>query len=153
MLKDPKTLKDIQSSWETVRLVQAMVRTNLNAGAFGLIPQTDQFRNLAHNLVLFFAFSVLEDALKQCRDEELFVSKGSELRRLMEASKSVVAWADYATIDSGRDKRNAVAHKRQFLPRAECWQYIDAIEKELIAWAILPGPVQKEYTISLTPKS
>lgn len=154
MVKDQAKLGNIRASWETVRIVQEKVRANLNAAmVIPVLPQTDEFRNLVHSLVLIYAFSVLEDTLLQLRDEGLFACRGRELKRLMEDSKEVLPWVDYAKVDTGRDKRNGVAHRRQYIPRAECWDYIDVIENELVAWKVLPGKVQAESTITRAPLS
>ena len=130
-----------------------MVTTNLTAGTLGLVPQTDEFRNASHSLVLLFAMSVLEDVLRQLRDEGRFASKRNEMKRLMEASRSVLPWADFTLIDEAREKRNGVAHKREFLPAGDCARYIDGIEAELVRWQVLPGRVQYDYTIERRPSS
>ena len=149
MLKEQSKLQDIRDSWETVRIVQAMVQANLRLGIMGPIPNTDEFKNLAHSLVLLFAFSVLQDTLQQLCDENEFTSRSRKLGALMENSKNVLPWVNYDKVDKGRDRRNDVAHERKFLPRRECVEYIDAIEDELVAWMVLPRKLQKRFTIEV----
>jgi len=149
MIKDPTELKNIRTAWETVRIFEAMVKTNLNAAfALGGV-QTNEFRDLCNNLVLIFAFSVLEDTLRQLRREGLFIPAQRGFKWLMQDSQVVLSWVDFKTVDKGRERRNQIAHERKFLPRDECWKYIDAIENELVAWKILPNKILAEYTITV----
>ena len=153
MITDRVVLEDIRSSWNTVRISQEMIQTNLNvAFAFGG-AQSHNFKNLAYSLILIFAFSVIEDALRQLEDQGVFSAKNRQLGTLMHASKSALPWVAFQFVDEGRERRNDVAHKREYLERADCWKYIDAIENELIAWRILLGKAQATYTITVTPTS
>ena len=65
--------------------------------------------------------------------------KGLNLGSLMWASKDALPWVNFIQVDKGREQRNKVAHDDLVLPRSETWEYIDAIEKELIAWKIIPN--------------
>jgi hypothetical protein len=152
MIKDPDALEETQQAWKTVRVAQAMVKTNLNAGMFGLVPQTHGFRNLSHGLVLLFAYAVLEDTLSQLAGEGVFMSKGWQLKSLMKESKKAIAWIDFDLVDQGRDCRNDLAHRQKIPERADSWRYVDAVEAELIGWEVLPGPVKAEFTIDVTPQ-
>jgi len=141
MVKDQAALQNIQASWKTVRTVQGSVGANLASamGMFGGVSHN--FRDLAHSLVLLFAFSVLEDTLKQLRDESAFTSDSSQLGKLMERSETPLPWVDFAKVDAGRECRNNLAHEMQVPSRADSWKYIDAIENELVGWGVLPENV------------
>lgn len=96
-----------------------------------------EFRNVAYSLWVLFAFSVLEHALLQLRDEGVFASRKSNLEALMLGSRAALPWQDYAIVDKARNRRNDVAHRRAMLERAESWKYVSAIERELKAWRII----------------
>ena len=141
MIKNVTLKKKIQKDWDGVRKFQSMIQAHLNASG-GIIGggATHQLRNISHNLMLLFAFSVLETALKQLRDEGAFAGNSNSLKRLMYSSKNNLTWIDFKLIDEARDKRNKVAHQQKTLSRADCWKYIDAIEKELVSWNIVVDP-------------
>ena len=141
-MKNSAELDKLRKSWRTVCHIRGLVETNLASASLGVIGGgvSGEFRDLSHNLVVLFAFSVLQDTLEQLAHEEVFAEKRG-LKGLMESSKKALPWVDYDKVDTGRDKRNDIAHERIFLPRLECWEYIDAIEKELIAWEVLDGTV------------
>ena len=145
MIRDGAVLDDVRAAWKTVRVAQSMVTTNLNMAGFVM----GAFRNFAHSLVLLFAYSVLENVLEQLRDEGVLASKSANIGPLMKASKDVLPWCDYALVDQGREQRNRIAHRREFLARAEVWRYIDGIECELIGWRVLDGPVRGEYSVTM----
>jgi len=95
--------------------------------------------DFANNLALVFAYGVLEDVLKQLRDERTIVCDKWGLKNLMAQSKHSLDWIDFRLVDKGRDRRNDIAHRGVVLARGECWKYVDAIEKEMLQWGIL-GP-------------
>jgi hypothetical protein len=148
---DSETLEELRASWNTVRLSQAMVQTNLAAGAFGLVAQTNDFRDLTHGLILLFAVSVMEEALERYRDQGLFAPKRGGLKELVSASKDALPWVNWEGMGQIRNRRNDVAHHLKYPPRAQAWADIDSVEKELIAWGVLSGPVKAEYTITRGP--
>ena len=142
MVKDQAALQNIQASWKNVRTFQDRVSANLASSMGGWdVGVSHNFRDLAHSLVLLFAFSVLEDKLRQLRDESAFTSDSSQLGKLMERSKTPLPWVNFAEVDAGRDCRNKLAHHMQVPSRADSWKYIDAIENELVGWGVLPGNV------------
>ena len=149
VISDDAVLDEVRRTWGTVRIFQAKVKTNLFAGMQGLggVPQSMEFWDLSHSLVLLFAFSVLEDVLKQVRTEQ-GLKCGPQLGAMKDASRDMLPWADFDTVDTARECRNELAHDQVIPPRADSWEYIDAIERELIAWEILDGPVKAEYTIT-----
>ncbi|MQY66742.1 MAG: hypothetical protein GH159_00240 [Dehalococcoidia bacterium] len=96
--------------------------------------------DISYSLVLLFAYSVLGTVLRQLRDEEFFASpkKDNRLGVLISNSETQLPWINFGEVDEGHHKRNDVAHE-DFVPsRGESWKYIDAIEKELINWQIIP---------------
>ncbi len=150
---DFETLDELRASWNTVRLSQAMVQTNLAVGAFGLAVRTNDFRDLTNGLILLFAVSVLEEALERYRDDGLFVPKRGGLKELVNASKEALPWINWDGMEQIRNRRNDVAHHLKYPPRAQSWSDIDSVEKELISWGVLSGPVKAEYTITRSPAS
>jgi hypothetical protein len=137
MITDPVRLKDVQSGWDTVRDARNIVAGNLNVISATGFPPGGAFRAISYNLLLLFAFSVLEDALKAIRDEGTITSKRDTLFQMMEASETVLPWRDFKRIDQAREDRNKVAHDRQYLRMDDALNCIAAIEEELVAWGIV----------------
>lgn len=139
MIADQTVLADIQADWRVVRSSQDRVARNLAAGMSGIggIGQSHEFRNFAHALCLFFAFSVLEKVLLELRDQGKFGCQRSQLQELMRVSASVLPWHNYTLVDQGRISRNKIAHEQAVIERSEIWRFIDAIEMELKAWSIV----------------
>lgn len=141
MIQDPSIKQEVQEEWDGVRSFQSRIQAHLNiSGGIGSTGATHQLRNISHNLTLLFAFSVLEKTLKQLRDEGVFQEKDNRLKKLMYSSKNRVPWQDFSLIDKAREDRNKVAHQQGILERAECWKYIDGIEKELVTWKVIVNP-------------
>lgn len=129
-----------------MRSFQSRVQAHLNAsGGVGSVGATHQLRNISHNLVLLFAFSVLETTLKQLRDEKVFEEQKNGLKSLMHSSKSNLSWLDFDLIDKARDERNKVAHDQKILDRSECWIYIDGIESELVSWNVVSNKIPFDH--------
>jgi hypothetical protein len=140
MIKDANVLSDIRCEWETVRATREMVRSNVASGfvfSHGVLSAELGSIKLANSLLVLFAFSVLERVLLQLRSEGHFQSKNTMLGCLMAASQNVLPWKDYTFIDQAREKRNDIAHRRQWIGQAESQKYIDAIELELTSWTIV----------------
>jgi len=154
MVSDQEFLKQIRESWKTVRTAEAMIQTNLNSPSiFSLIPRATGFSSVPESLLLVFGVSVLEDALRQMRDENIFQSQRTELSRLMKASKNVLPWKNYAEVEKIRLRRNRVAHQREFLLGGQCAKDLAVIAKELLAWSILESDEPITYTITITPNA
>ncbi len=154
LIYNDEILDQVRRTWGTVRVVQASIKANLNAGMTGFgVPLSMDFFDLSHSLVLLFAFSVLEEVLRQARDEGRFNCGRNTLGALMSASQDAVGWVDFSTVDEGRECRNHLAHDQKIPPRSDSWRFIDAIEAELVSWGVLDGPVTADYTIDLTPTS
>jgi len=149
MIDDTQARNTLEQEWRAVRRFQGMLQVNFRAaiharGAWFLELRT----NDVYAILLPFGFSVLEHALQQMHDEGKFKCKSSQLRLLMESSKTVIAWSDYDEIDSGRELRNALTHEQKIPPYTETFKALDKIEQELIGWGILNGPIKIVYTIS-----
>lgn len=138
MIQDKAKQADYQKEWNGVRAFQNRIQANLNASGimFGT-GATHAIRDISHNLVLLFAFSVFEDVLKQLKAEKYFVSDNNHLGNLMHKSKKYLPWQNFPLIDEAREKRNDIAHDQTLLPRGDCWKYIDAIENELVKWGVI----------------
>ena len=145
MIRDTDSLKQTQAAWHSVRRFQAMVKANIAGGMDGL--QSWKFGDAAHSLVLIFAYAVLEDCLRIIQDEQQIATTGPSLQKLLKACKSRLPWKDFAAVEAGHALRNRIAHDQHIAPRAESWQYVDAIEAELLGWHVLDAPPQVEYAI------
>jgi hypothetical protein len=139
MIRDPSVLAQTKSEWASVQATRQSIDANLAAGHIGLgsVGTSHAFKNLAFGLWLLFAFSVFERVLVQLRSEGVFTSKSLQLGHLMEGSKSALPWRDYALVDEARQRRNDVAHRMAVFERVDIWRYVEAIESELNAWAVL----------------
>ena len=135
MIVDQDALIEIRQDWESVRLKQNRILIN-SFMAFGKL--SFEFLNLTYTLILIYAYSVFRDVLSQLHKEKCFTSKNDKLYHLMQGSKSAIPWVDFDRVDKGRDQRDKIAHEDLVLPRGETWEYIDAIEKELVNWHIIP---------------
>ena len=135
-----QTLQEISDEWSVVRATQEMIRANIVFSFVGGGYTSPKFRNLTYSICLLFAFSVLEHVLLQFRDEGIFKCKSRQVGALMESSKdSVLSWENYDLVDEARERRNDIAHRRDWIEVSECLKYLDAIETELIAWEIIPS--------------
>src|SRR4030095_5028470 len=124
-----------RDSWRTVRTVDAMIRTNLNAGIFSMVPAATGFARVPESLLLVFAVSVLEDTLRQLRDEGEFCSRDG-LGRLMKASQAALPWRDFAGVNKVIKRRNDIAHRRKFLGPGQCVLDLKVLAQELSAWHV-----------------
>ncbi len=91
----------------------------------------------SYNLPLVLAYAVLDRVLRELRDQGAFTCNTWKLGAKMAASQNVLPWQDYHLVDNGRVARNYLAHKAKLLSKADCLQFIDAIESELTAWNIV----------------
>lgn len=151
MIRDAAALKAAQSSWTTVRKVQAMLRTHANApplSPFGFLRSPD-YDKVACSLLVLNAFSVLEEALEQLRSESVFASSRRTLAELMKNSVGAMSWIAYPAVDAARGWRNQIAHEQQMLAPSQCDGILDLIETELVGWGILACPIRGAYSISI----
>lgn len=138
MIKDTATLSELRKDWAGVEAL----RTRLQVSAFasggllgGVFPHT--LANAAHNLPFIHAYSVLNEVLIAMEREGIFKCKSIFLGQLLAASKEILPWTDFTTIETGVARRNDVAHRADLLERGECWKYVDAIKLELSSWDIV----------------
>jgi hypothetical protein len=137
MIADPAALMVQRQAWTSVRDTQERLQSTLAfTFASGGIIGSAVF-DACNDLTLVFSYAVLQDILEQLEYEKHFKRKGPGLGGLMQASRLVLPWQDFALVDKGRDRRNAFAHDRTTVPVQECVGYIDAIERELRAWGIV----------------
>ena len=152
MISDKTKLEKLGKEWIAVKRSQGMVEANTFGGMpLGVAVLTEEFMDLCHNLVLVYACAVLNDVLDQFRKERHFSCNSRYLGALMDESKNHIPWVNFPLVDEGKEHRNDIAHDLKLLPRADCWKYIDAIEQELIAWQVIPGPVKVDVTLTITP--
>ncbi|MDH3689459.1 MAG: hypothetical protein OEU36_08265 [Gammaproteobacteria bacterium] len=142
IIQDNAKKHEIEDDWKGVRSFQSRIQAHLNiSGGIDSVGATHQLRNISHNLVLLFAFSVLETTLKQLGDEKVFRGKTNGLKALMYSSKTNIPWQDFDLIDKAREERNKVAHDQEILERGECWRFIDGIENELLSWKVISNKI------------
>jgi hypothetical protein len=82
-------------------------------------------------------------------DEGTFVCRSSQLKALMTSSRTAIPWSDYQAIDVGREVRNKLTHEQVIPSHADTFRILDEIERELIGWKVLKGPVKYEFTLSV----
>ncbi len=139
MITDPTALNDARDGWEFVRNSRNIIVGNCNVATFVVGFNQAGIRDLCFNLLLASAFLVLEETLRQIRDEGKFSSKDNRLGALIKNSRSALPWVDWALIDAGRIDRNQSVHQRTYLAQRKCRDYIAAIEQELVTWGVLPS--------------
>jgi hypothetical protein len=134
-------------------MLQARIHTTLQAGPLSLVPMMTNFQEVPDSLLLLFGVSVLENTLEELRNQGVFVCKGRGLKGLMNASKTRLPWQNFENIQKIKDRRDQVAHHREFLRRGRCAQDLDAIENELLAWRVLEHRIKGAYAISFQSTS
>ena len=93
----------------------------------------------AFSLPLVLAYATLDKALSELAESANYagfkVNPKTHLGVKMETSVRVgVLWIDYDTVEAGKQARNDVAHKAKFASKADCLQFIQAVEQELKSW-------------------
>ena len=149
MIRDVHAQEAIEEEWHALRRSQGKLQVNVTAsfsrGAWFLPQIADDI----YALLLPFGFSVLEHALQQMRDEKLFTCGSSKLGALMTSSRAAIPWSDYPAINVGREIRNKLTHEQVIPSHGDTFRILDDIERELIAWKVLKGPVKYEFTLSV----
>jgi hypothetical protein len=59
------------------------------------------------------------------------------MAEMMEASETALQWQSFNQVKKGLRARDGVAHRGELASKADCLAYIEAIERELVAWAVL----------------
>lgn len=143
MITDRKALASIVQKWESVRVVQAGLSRQWFVEG---VQVCEEAPDEAYNLPFVLAYAVLDEVLKELRDQGVFVCRGwkrkhrdPSLGRMMEdsRSRSSLLWQDYGLVFKGKEERNRLAHGAKLARKADCLAYIDAIEAELKAWKIV----------------
>jgi hypothetical protein len=143
MIIDPTALQDVRDGWEFVRSSRNVIVGNCNVATMALGFNQAGIRDLCFNLLLASAFSVLEEVLRQLRDEGKFSGKDNRLGALMRNIRSALPWIDWALVNTGRNDRNQSVHARTYLAHAKCRDYLAAIERELVVWGVLTSGTPK----------
>lgn len=139
MIRDAQCLETLRKEWEFARSRRDFIfRNAVGSSVLGGHPSLP-LMDYCNNLALVFAYSVLQDVLAQLKDEGLFDGKRSTLGALMHDSRRELTWKNFPLVDQGRKARNGIAHDQGVLPRDKCWEYVDAIEQELLGWQVLDG--------------
>jgi hypothetical protein len=137
MISDRTELERSQDAWEFVRESRNLIVGNCNVATFVVGFNQAGVRDICFNLLLASAFSVLEQVLRQLRDEGQFACTRNELGALMADSRASLPWVDYALIDTARKERNHSIHARNYLSHGQCRDYIASMELELVALGVL----------------
>jgi len=121
VIRDTNIQKEIQRDWAGVGSLLEQFQVSAFAsqigGFSGIYPH--KLLDAAQNLPFIIAFAVLNDVLEQLKNEGNFKSKNNQLGTLLNESKNVLSWCDFALIDKGRNLRNDLAHRGQILKRKE----------------------------------
>lgn len=138
MIKDTDTLTEIQACWNGVENHRGKIQRSLFASV-GFLGGTFPFTaaDAAHNLPFMHAMSVLNDVLRALAKEGRFNCDSHFLGQLLDAAKDDLQWVDYQAIREANRLRVAVAHRGELLPRADCWEHIDDVKAQLVAWGII----------------
>ena len=138
MIEDENSLAAIKRDWNGVELLRDKLKRSAYASR-GVVGGVFPFAlaNAAHNLPFMHAYSVLNEVLIVLAKEGHFKCKSIFLGKILVSSKNALTWIDYETIVTGVERRNDVAHRADLLERGECWQYVDAVKKQLESWQII----------------
>jgi hypothetical protein len=153
MISDQARIEQLARAWAGVRKWQSLFKSRAAVsfiGSIGLAGAYDEY----YSVLLIVALSVLEDVLTAAKDEGAFTGARSSLGALMHDSKAAgIAWRDFGAADAAREQRNKLAHERVIPSKDATFGALDAIESELIGWAILSGPVSHDAGSSVQRSS
>jgi hypothetical protein len=93
-----------------------------------------------YNVPFMLAYAVLDQVLTEFMHQGIFKCRDrnrSMLGEKMNASRPSVRWQDYDLIEKGKFARNELAHEAKIVDRANCFIFIDAIERELKTWSVI----------------
>ena len=126
---------DVEERWRIVEAALSRAR-RLPVGPFVVVSHEQ--RDLTNAVVLLLAYSALESALDALKQRGDFERKTHRLGPNMEAARNAgVPWRDYASVERGKEARDALAHQFRIPPRAEVWRFADAVGAELRGWGLL----------------
>lgn len=134
--------------WFLIRM-QSMIHHELGGGLYDepRRPSTD-FVNACYGLLLVQAYSLLESALRQLRDEGLFACKTGKLGDLMRESRAHLPWANYDVVENGQACRNKLVHEMEAVDPLHVLTYVQAVQAELAAWSSLGSKPPSEQSLS-----
>ncbi len=138
MIKNAAILGEIQMQWAGVLALRDKIQRHLFAGAAVGGTYSHFAADCAHNLPFLHACSVLNEALLQMRNENVFECKSYFLGALVKAAEHQLTWVDFQAVVKMVDERNQLAHEGTLLPRGDCWRYLSVVESELRGWSIIP---------------
>ena len=136
MISNASTQFDIERQWSVVKRLSKDGNTMLIPGA-GIVEQSFPagFRNLSFVL----AYTVIEQVLEALIDAgHVPRPKQMHIGQMMAAASTSLSWIDYGKVETGRIRRNELAHDGRLLSDSECLEYILAIEQELKLWNVIP---------------
>ena len=134
MIHNRQTKSDIAQDWSVVRKLCNAAKTSFLPG-YGVI--VNEPPKEIYNLPLVLAYAVLDQVLNELIAQGEFSCKLRLLGPKMAASQNKLPWKDYGLVDKGKTARNDLSHEAKLLSKADCLQFIDAIESELTAWNIV----------------
>jgi hypothetical protein len=138
MIADQTTRDNICEEWAAVRkLCAGSHRQAIIGGAGGAVFVNETPLESFYNLPLVLAFAVLDEVLDALIAQGIFSCRSWMLGAKMTASKGAVPWQNYALVEQGKTARNELAHQAKLLDKAQCLGFVDAIEVELRAWAVI----------------
>ena len=138
MIKNAAVLTEIRHQWGGVRTLRVRAQRSTVNSADANHVWVATLADIAHNLPFLHACSVLNEVLEQLRDEGVFHCKARTLGALVKASAGSLEWVDLPGVEQMVRDRNALAHGGTLLSRAQCWEYLDLVERQFLAWGILP---------------
>ncbi len=138
MIKNAAALTEIRQQWGGVRMLRVRVQRLTVGSAVASLGSVLTLADIAHNLPFLHACAVLNEVLEQLRDEGAFHCKARTLGALVKASAGSLEWVDLPGVEQMVRDRNALAHGGTLLGRAQCWEYLDLVERQFLAWGIMP---------------
>ncbi len=126
---------DVKIAWSEVQNLRRRIDLMTKAAASGAGLRLS---DIANTVLVIQACHVLQKGLSELCKKRGLKPKSRKLGALIETASAHIT--DIDMINKCRERRNKIAHGNLTLPRAECWKYFDAIEKELDGWGLLMNP-------------
>lgn len=134
MLDSQEVRDEIAAEWRALEDMVELARwswTEVDVG-YGQFDHTRALAVSSLNLCVLFGVSVLERFLLRLRGEGLLATNDSSLYGLMQASRVAgMPCRNFRRIESIRQKRNEIAHRRAPFSESECPVMLLAISDEL----------------------
>jgi hypothetical protein len=137
MIRDPNARSEFAREWAAVKtLCSASHRQYQIAGGpfINETPPDSYFK-----LPFLLAYAILDQVLAELIDQGTIqcLRRRPLLGDKMAASTTRMTWQNYLDVDRGKTARNELAHDARLLGKADCFRFIEAIENELKAWAVI----------------